>query len=95
MVASSFLRSNYSTVEANHLVRQSQTDRGLAGAATKRLSTTVLFVSGPKCPYAQAAGDHHSNPGDPDGYVDTSDMHRPLIQCPHSLKNGYHTEEGT
>jgi len=62
---------------------------------SKRLPTTVLFVSGPKCPHAQAAGNDHCNPGDPHWYVDTSDMHRPLIQRPHSLKNGYHAEEST
>ena len=67
----------------------------LGGTTTKTLPMTVLFVSGPKCPDAQAASNDHCNPGTPHWYVDTSDIHRPLIQSPHSLKNGYHTEEDT
>jgi len=56
---------------------------------------TPLFASGLKCPDAQAAGNDHCNPGTPHGYVNISDMHRPLIQGPHSLKNGNPTEENT
>jgi hypothetical protein len=67
----------------------------LGGTATTTLPMTVLFVSRPKCPHAQAASNDHCNPGTPHRYVDTSNMHRPLIQRPHSLKNGYHAEENT
>ena len=67
----------------------------LGGTATNRLPMTVLFVSGPKCPHAQTASNDHCNPGNPRWYVDTSDKYRPLIQSPHSLKNGYHAEENT
>jgi len=56
---------------------------------------TVLFVSGPKCPHAQAASNDHCNPRTPHWNVNTTDMYRPLIQGPRSLKNGYHTEENT
>ena len=54
-----------------------------------------LFVSGPKCPHAQAASNNYYNPRTPHRYVDASHMHRPLIQSPHSLNNGYYTEENT
>jgi len=67
----------------------------LGGTATKWLPMTALFVSGLKRPGAQAASNDHCNPGTPHWYVDTRDMHRPLIQGPHSVKNGDHTEENT
>jgi len=67
----------------------------LGRTATKTLPMNVLFVSGPKCPHAQAPSNDHCNPGTPHWHVDTRDMHRPLIQGAHSLKYGDHTEENT
>ena len=72
---------------------------GLGGTAatdtTNRLRMTVLFVPGPKCPHAQAASNGHCDPGNPHWHVETCDLHRPLIQSPHSLNHGYHAEENT
>ena len=72
---------------------------GLGGTAatdsSKRLRMTKLFVPGPKCPHAQAASNDHCNPGNPHWHVDTCDLHRPLIQSPHSLNQRYHAEENT
>jgi hypothetical protein len=72
---------------------------GLGGTAatdsTNRLRMTMLFVPGPKCPPAQAASNDHCNPGNPHWHVETSDLHRPLIQSPHSLNHRYHAEENT
>ena len=56
---------------------------------------TTLFASGLKCPDAQATSNDYCNPGAPYRYVDTSHMDRPLIQSPHSMNNGHHTEENT
>jgi hypothetical protein len=67
----------------------------LGGTATKTLPMTVLFLSRPKSPRAQAASNDYCNPGTPHRYIDTSHMHRPLIQSPYSLNNGYQTEENT
>jgi hypothetical protein len=67
----------------------------LGGTAIKTLPMPALFVSRPKCPHAQAAGNDYGNPGTPHRHVDTSHIHRPLIQSPYSLKNGYHTEDST
>jgi len=55
----------------------------------------MLFVSGSKCPHAQAAGDDYCNPGTPHRDVDTTHMHGPLIQSPRSLNSGYDTEDNT
>jgi hypothetical protein len=54
-----------------------------------------LLVRGLKRPGAQTTGNDHCNPGTPHGYVSIADMHRPLIQSPHRLKNGYHAEDTT
>jgi len=56
---------------------------------------TTLFVPGPKCPDAQTARNDHCNPGYPHWYVETSNMHRPLVQSPHGLNHRYHAEDNT
>jgi hypothetical protein len=55
----------------------------------------VLPVRRSKCPDAQATSNDHCNPGSPHRNFNASDMHRPLIQSPHGLKNGDHSEETT
>lgn len=72
----------------------------LLGGATAALSPnrghmTTLSAPGPKCPSAQAASNDHGNPRNPHGYVEDPDLHRPLIQSPHSLKRRYQSEENT
>jgi hypothetical protein len=59
----------------------------------QELSMTGLFVSGPKCPHAQAASNDRCDPGGPHRHVETCDMHRPLIQSPHRLKRRYDAED--
>ena len=65
------------------------------GTTTKTLPVAVLLAAGLKCPDAQAARNDHSNPGAPHRYVNASDLHWPLIQSPHNMKNGYYAEENT
>jgi len=63
--------------------------------ATKALPVAVLLAAGLKCPDAQAARNDHADPGAPHWYVKPSDLHRPLIEGPHNMKNGYYAEENT
>src|SRR6185295_5315538 len=55
----------------------------------------ALFVAGPECPCAQAAGDHRRHPGRQYGNLETGDVHRPLVQRPHGLQHGYDAEDNT